>query len=674
MSVVEQNPFNEHVGNGVTSVFGYTFQLLDADDLKVYLDGVLQPTSIYSVSGIGNQAGGDVTFTPGNIPASGVVVLLSREIQLARDTDYQYAGELREATLDEDFNRLWQALQGQRAILNGAVRAPYPETMTPLPAEAARANQFLVFDASGNPQVSAGTGADAGLRADLADTTNPANGAALVGFKQSGTGAVPRSVRSKLLDFVSVKDFGAVGNNSANETVAFQRARDAYLAGDVSKIKVPAGIYRVDPAFDFGSSNWEFDLKAELRNLSGGAWTGSAGGIGVGDLLSPAVPPRVPRLVSDRFHFQQVESNLTTGSFRDDMVLYSRWYDGNATDSYWVGATNVYSFMQYGEKKRNAGQFANGTVSALSAHINVFAANNGSSGRTEITPIATGVNCSSTTTQIGVNIYNDFVTAGPVGNNAANREGFLAAGSFYVAKFTPGNNIDADHDGSYGVSIVTRPGNPGFSFENRTERNYPVKSGVAVVGWSGLPSTANGEDPGADFGFEIGVQVGGVGGSVWMPASAKTTRTSKIATGILVSDYVLFGINITGRHPSAGTFAPALSVSNSAGPVVLGDTLPTAAVRLFINGMPGQFESGLRLGSSTHSTSRRAGIDMEDWVFGQDGAGNGTKDFFFFHKPTGFSPIVIGSNGRVRMQLPTSTAGLASGSLWNDSGTVKIVP
>lgn len=180
MSVVEQTPFNEHVGNGVTSVFGYTFQLLDADDLKVYWDGVLQPTSIYSVSGIGSQAGGDVTFTPGNIPASGVVVLLSREIQLARDTDYQYAGELREATLDEDFNRLWQALQGQRAILNGAVRAPYPETMTPLPAEAARASRFLVFDANGNPQVSSGTGSDPALRADLADTIDPANGAALV--------------------------------------------------------------------------------------------------------------------------------------------------------------------------------------------------------------------------------------------------------------------------------------------------------------------------------------------------------------------------------------------------------------------------------------------------------------------------------------------------------------
>jgi len=246
MSVVEQNPFNEHVGNGVTSVFGYTFQLLDADDLKVYLDGVLQPTSIYSVSGIGNQAGGDVTFTPGNIPASGVVVLLSREIQLARDTDYQYAGELREATLDEDFNRLWQALQGQRAILNGAVRAPYPETMTPLPAQAARANQFLVFDASGNLQVSAGTGADAGLRADLADTTNPANGAALVGFNPT-LNYVAATLGARNAEIVSPKDHPwlAKGDNSTIDRAAIE-ACFTYAASTGKKVFVPPGVYLLD--------------------------------------------------------------------------------------------------------------------------------------------------------------------------------------------------------------------------------------------------------------------------------------------------------------------------------------------------------------------------------------------------------------------------------------------
>ena len=45
--------------------------------------------------------------------------------------------------------------------------------------------------------------------------------AAGVQFTQSGTGAVPRTVESKLQDVVSVKDFGAVGDGVTDDTDAF---------------------------------------------------------------------------------------------------------------------------------------------------------------------------------------------------------------------------------------------------------------------------------------------------------------------------------------------------------------------------------------------------------------------------------------------------------------------
>lgn len=63
------------------------------------------------------------------------------------------------------------------------------------------------------------------------------------GFTQTGAGAVQRQVEGKLKDTISVKDFGAVGDGSTNDTAAVQAAVNA--VGANGAIYFPPGTYSV---------------------------------------------------------------------------------------------------------------------------------------------------------------------------------------------------------------------------------------------------------------------------------------------------------------------------------------------------------------------------------------------------------------------------------------------
>lgn len=189
MSVPNQTPYIIYNANGLTTVFPFEFYIINSGDIQVTINGTAV-TSGYSVTGVGNIGGGDVTFiTP---PTSGSVVMLERVVPTYRLTDYQDNGDLLADTVNKDFDRLWMAIQRSFIYLGLALRRPLlggpfnaegyritgladpvndsdavtkkylnevslaktlrtPENITSLPPVALRAGKLIGFDGYGNP-------------------------------------------------------------------------------------------------------------------------------------------------------------------------------------------------------------------------------------------------------------------------------------------------------------------------------------------------------------------------------------------------------------------------------------------------------------------------------------------------------------------------------------------
>lgn len=189
MTVSSTTTKNSYSGDGSNAVFAYTFKVFDEDDLTVILrtdatgtETVQTITTNYTVSGVGDAGGGNVTFvTP---PASGVTVVIRRAAAITQTTDYTpndpFPAEEHENALD----KLTFIAQQQQEELDRAIKLSRTNTMTSTEftvGSTDRANKILAFDGTGELSVTQELGVFRGdwaadtafaVRDLIKDTTN----------------------------------------------------------------------------------------------------------------------------------------------------------------------------------------------------------------------------------------------------------------------------------------------------------------------------------------------------------------------------------------------------------------------------------------------------------------------------------------------------------------------
>jgi len=153
---------SSHNGNGSTTTFAYNFKIFADTDLVVIIrsstgtETTKTLTTHYTVSGAGDASGGSITFTSGNIPASGETVVIRRNVPQTQAIDYIANDPFPAETNEEGLDRATMIAQQISEEADRSIKLSRTNTMasTEFTVGATdRANKILAFDGNGEISV-----------------------------------------------------------------------------------------------------------------------------------------------------------------------------------------------------------------------------------------------------------------------------------------------------------------------------------------------------------------------------------------------------------------------------------------------------------------------------------------------------------------------------------------
>jgi len=172
---------NFHNGNGSATNFAYQFRILQDTDLLVIIrtnstgaETTKTLSTHYTVAGAGDASGGSITFTSGNVPASGETVVIRRNVPQTQAIDYIANDPFPAETHEEGLDRGTMVAQQVAEESDRSIKLSRTNTMTSTEFTVGatdRANKILAFDSSGEISVTQELGT---FKGDSATTTTAA--------------------------------------------------------------------------------------------------------------------------------------------------------------------------------------------------------------------------------------------------------------------------------------------------------------------------------------------------------------------------------------------------------------------------------------------------------------------------------------------------------------------
>jgi len=216
-------------GNNSTTVFAYTFKILDDDEIQVIIrsstgtETVKTKTTHYTVSGVGSSGGGNITFL--TAPITGETVVLKRNTTRTQETDYVANDPFPANSHEEALDRVTMIAQEIQEELGRAIKLSKTNTITSTEFTVSatdRANKILAFDSTGEISVTQELGTYKGnwatatayyVRDLIKDTSN--NNIYICNTAHTSTGSQPISSNADVAKWSLIVD-AASASTSAN--------------------------------------------------------------------------------------------------------------------------------------------------------------------------------------------------------------------------------------------------------------------------------------------------------------------------------------------------------------------------------------------------------------------------------------------------------------------------